>query len=146
MKKKTNLTQDKKILWIQSTNLYSPRFMELIKRMYLGSYSNTSASLFPFLSFHCTFRRVLSQFLDMPPLRGGNKELESLSSSPLTWSSTFSLPKEEATTGLCLSMMQPLPSLESISTNNHTHNTKKIKISTQKKFRTMWRVGRDPFD
>ena len=76
--KKTN--QDKNRT-IQIANPNSPRFTELKKQKkgYLGSYSNTSASLFPFLSFHCTFRRVFSQFLDMPPLRGGNKELESLS-------------------------------------------------------------------
>lgn len=78
---------------------------------YLGSNSKTSASLFPFLSFHCTFRLVFSDFLNISSRRGGNNELDSLSSSPLTcWSSTFGDSTVHGT-----SLLHPLTSVASVS-------------------------------
>lgn len=80
----------------------------------LGWNSRTSTSLFPFLSFHWTFLRTLSCLLDIPPLRGGNKEFDSLSSP----SSRFWIFGEsKATRGL---FVQLIGSLTSISVDNPT--------------------------
>lgn len=99
---------------IQQYSCYNLIYEYISDEIHLGMNSNTSTSLFPILSFHCTFRLVVSDFLEIPPLRGGNNEWESLSSSPLAWSSIFWASKEA--TGL---FTQPLPSLASASINRY---------------------------